>query len=185
MATFFFWRAGNLDQKSIHGLLRSLLYQLLETYPRLGKQLASSVYEARREWTVKRLKATLRTVIERCEVENLKICLLLDGLDEFEGDGIEQAPLVDLIQDLVKNSRIKAVVSSRPEPLFVERLSKYESLRLQDLNYEDIRQYVEGRLLQEPLMLKYRVSNVFSTYFRLYEFGYTTNRIVSGSLAVS
>lgn len=79
-------------------------------------------------------------------------------MDEFEGDGVEQAPLVDLIQDMVHNDNVKAVVSSRPEPLFTDRLSSYERLRLQDLTLKDILDFVEGKLLQESSMLKYKVS---------------------------
>ena len=38
-ATFFFWRAGIRDQKSINGLLRSLLYQMLSEYPQFVQTL--------------------------------------------------------------------------------------------------------------------------------------------------
>ena len=106
--------------------------------------------------------ATIRALIQQCQLESLRVCLFLDGLDEFEGDGNDQTPLVQLIQELVQNDRIKAVVSSRPEPLFNEYLSAYQSLRLQDLNRKDIEEYVKGRLLEESRMQEVYVSNEYT-----------------------
>ena len=140
------------------GLLRSLLYQLLSEHPQFVQYVDSSI----KEWTLKRLRTTLHTLVKHSRDENVKICLLLDGLDEFEGQGEanDQAPLVDLVRGLIGTENLKAIVSSRPEPLFFDRLSPYPHLRLQDLNQGDISKFVRGRLLQEPSTERYLVSNL-------------------------
>ena len=145
-----------MDQRSITGLLRSLLYQLLSDCPHLAQHINTD--EDRRQWTFKRLKSALDTLVAQCEHEKINICLVLDGLDEFQGDVTEQSLLVDLILRLTQNPRIKAIVSSRPEPLFVDRLSSHGGIRLQDLTAPDMFRFVQGKLLDEPMILRYKVS---------------------------
>ena len=41
LLNFFFWRAGSHEQKSIAGLLRTVLFQILERLPSLGKEAVS------------------------------------------------------------------------------------------------------------------------------------------------
>ena len=89
-----------------------------------------SIIRDRCQWTFKRLKTALDTFVAQCEHDKINICLILDGLDEFEGDVAEESLLVDIIQGLTKNHRIKAIGSSRPEPLFIDRLSSYRGIRL-------------------------------------------------------
>ena len=82
----------------------------------------------------------------------------MDDQAEFDNLGIEQKPLVDLIQELNESIYMKAVVSSREEPIFIDRLSSYRSLCLQDLTMKDIILYVSCRLLQESRMISWKVS---------------------------
>ena len=112
----------------------------------------------RSEWTFKRLKTALDTLVAQFEHEKINICLVLDGLDEFEGDVAEQSLLMDTIQGLTKKDRVKAIVSSRPEPLFADRLSSYKGMRLQDLTEADMFTFVRGKLLNEPKISRYKVS---------------------------
>ncbi|KAI9652359.1 MAG: hypothetical protein M1831_006837 [Alyxoria varia] len=155
IATFFFWRQGKSNQKSINGLLRSLLYQLLFNQPQLFRFLDPSIRKGTQEWSIKRLKNSISALLKKCPEERISVCLLLDGLDEFEQDGAEQTSLVDTILELTQDKHVKAIVSSRPEQPVVQRLSECKGLRLQDLTREDIPKYVEGRLYEEPLMCKY------------------------------
>ena len=153
--TFFFWYKGTPEQRSLHGLIRSLLHQLISEHP----PFAQLVEPSHNDWTLKQLRAALKAFTDHSRHEKVKICLVVDGLDEFEGQGgmSDQAPLLDLVQGLVQNHQIKAIVSSRPEPLFLDRLSSHPHMRLQDLNRKDIETFVQGRLLQEPSARQYTV----------------------------
>lgn len=75
--------------------------------------------------------------------QGLKIVLMVDGLDEYQGD---QSDLVDLFKQLTSGSAIKAIVSSRPEPLFVDALRSCPSLRMDLLTRHDMGLYVKSNL---------------------------------------
>ena len=147
ISSFFFWRPGTAQQKSINGLLRALLHQILSQSPRCFEMIEINTYS----WTDHRLEELIRA-IAKIGLEDVKFCFLIDGLDEFEGDEDSKGRLVALIKSLVENKGIKALVSSRPEPFLIESFSCYSQLRLQDLTMSDIHTYVESRLISEGRM---------------------------------
>ncbi|KAL9110593.1 MAG: hypothetical protein Q9227_004951 [Pyrenula ochraceoflavens] len=158
MATFFFWRAGTTEQKSINGLLRSILYQLIYSHPSLVRYLDVESHMQGYEWRDKRLRRAINTIIKQCQAESLKMCLLIDGLDEFEGPQgheAERAVLVDIVQELLESDYVKAIVSSRLEQPFIDVFSSAKNLRLQDLTKDDMSHFVKGTLLQQDLMKNY------------------------------
>lgn len=141
---FFFWRAGSDLQKSIPGLLRSLLHQILKRNPSMIDRLCSDdSFLKHSEWTQTRLLKVLRKALSLYEHGNDCVFFLIDGLDELEGNHLE---LLDVVLDIQLMSNAKLCVSSRPEPAFQYRLQSYPSLRLEDLNYADIRDFVCGKL---------------------------------------
>ena len=115
---FFFWRAGTNEQKSINGLLRSILFQLISANPIYASALPpkSKNFPV---WTDKRLTEALNLVLKHDDFET-KVCFVIDGLDEFEGDQDAQTSLVSLIKRISQNPGVKVVLSSRPEPLLYE-----------------------------------------------------------------
>ncbi|KAL9107794.1 MAG: hypothetical protein Q9227_007309, partial [Pyrenula ochraceoflavens] len=154
--THFFWKPGTADQKSVNGLLRSLLYQLLHEHEPLVHLIDTSLPTEVFAWSHDQLQTTLYRALDSCQTTRIKVCLFIDGLDEIEGDPTDHKKLVDLIENLSQGRHVKAIVSSRPERLFSTRLSSYPSFRLQDLNKEDILRYVEGRLLEEQAMAEWK-----------------------------
>lgn len=144
MLSFFFWRAGSEIQKSIPGLLRSLLYQLCDKIPNMVVPLiAECTISASRIpiWTEKKLVALLQNALRNAT--NIKFCLFIDCLDEFEGD-VDQ--LVNLVFNPQGSENVKCCLSSRPEVRLVERLSNFAQLRLQDFNKYDIQQFVRDKM---------------------------------------
>ncbi|KAL2061695.1 hypothetical protein VTL71DRAFT_7073 [Oculimacula yallundae] len=159
LATFFFWNSGNKEQKSQSGLLRSLLFQILEKHRELGpvmfpatwtKLYRKAVKQAleldeatgTESWSLKHLMVAFRALI--CQkVVPLKICFLVDGLDEFDGDHEE---IVNLFQEISQFQSIKVCLSSRPLVVFQSLLEGYPGLRLQNLTYPDIQRYVQDKL---------------------------------------
>ena len=164
VATFFFWNSGSPEQRSQVGLLRSLLFQILQHQPKLipsvfpdeyaflqnqdAKQLSNL---PRRWWTLPRLQNALRRLVS-IEVMPINLCLFIDGLDEFEGneDGNDRHHMIQLLRDLDSSRFIKVCVSSRPLLIFEESFRNSPGLRLQDLTSGDIRRYVVDKLTTDP-----------------------------------
>lgn len=148
---YYSWNAGTELQKSAEGLLRTMLFQALQT--RL--HLIPKVLFAR--WTMLGLfGANYR--LPRLEIEELldafrrlivevtkegKLVLVIDGLDEFESD---HQQLVDLIRDISNHPRLKICVSSRPWNVFRDAFDRNPSLRVQNLTRGDIQLFVQDRL---------------------------------------
>jgi len=152
---FFFWRAGSSVQKTIIGLLRSLLYQIFSALPDLiGTMSAENVsppsqYGALPAWTEARLKKCLRALLSRL-AESHRVSFFLDGLDELD-QSYEQ--MLSIVKNLLETSDINICLSSRPYRIFSDAFSSSAMLRLYDLTEEDIRTYVTESLPPNGSML--------------------------------
>jgi hypothetical protein len=145
MFSFFFWRPGSSLQKSIAGLLRSILYQVAKAIPAVVPQIVSNRKSLTyTDWTQAKLLDALKIAFAVCQDDvDGAIFLLMDGLDEFEGS---YKDLLDAVMGLQSGSNIKLCVSSRPESSFVNKFASLPSIRLQDLNFHDIEMYVAEQL---------------------------------------
>ncbi len=139
VVTFFFWHTGSTLQKSLEGLLRSLLYQVADQWPGLvdfldtHKGKGSGETEVSRtlrlqKWTEQRLLALLKRFLEQ-KPGSITICAFVDGLDEFIGD---EDILLDIIRLFSKALHCKICVSSRPEQVFRHEFQRCPKLRVQD-----------------------------------------------------
>ena len=119
-ASWFFWHAGSQMQKSLQGLLRSLLYDIFRECPSiildstLGRWFDLDRISADKKWSMPELLETLRT-IGNCKTLPVKFCFFIDGLDEYHGEHIE---FCELARDLVELGNIKLCLSSRPWAVF-------------------------------------------------------------------
>ena len=139
---FFFWRPGSPLQRSVPGMLRSLLYQVLMIDIRvIDRLLAEKSVRRHPTWEQTELLRTLESVLRLRSKEH--ICFFIDGLDEHEGDYMS---LLDLILQTDVTSNVKICLSSRPEPAFRLRLSICSSISMQDLNQTDIKTLVHQKL---------------------------------------
>ncbi|KAL9081621.1 MAG: hypothetical protein Q9159_007198 [Coniocarpon cinnabarinum] len=84
----------------------------------------------------------LRCVLEQNRTP-LSICMFIDGLDEFEGHS-EQ--LIQILSALSKQANVKVCVSSRPGRAFEDSWTGVPTIRLQDLTYNAIEEYVTRQL---------------------------------------
>lgn len=157
VATFFFWNSGPKEQKSQSGLLRALIFQVLQKHPELGPVIfpatwtrlysravsqPSNAENDTESWSLKQLTAAFRAVIHQKRFP-LKICFLIDGLDEFDGDHEE---IASLFQEICRSPNIKVCLSSRPWVIFQYLFGNCPNLRLQNLTYPDIERYVQDKL---------------------------------------
>jgi hypothetical protein len=142
---FFFWRPGSPLQRSVPGLLRSLLYQvvLIDTTV-IDRLLGEHIIRQNSTWTQTELLRTLEAVLQLRSKEH--ICFFIDGLDEHDGDYMA---LLDLVLRTHATSNVKICLSSRLEPAFQLRLSVCPSISMHDLNRTDIETLVQQKL--EPL----------------------------------
>ncbi|KAK4888939.1 hypothetical protein LTR27_012219 [Elasticomyces elasticus] len=148
MMSFFFWRAGSQRQElqnTISGLLRSLIFQLLDQIEGLAEVVAERcrLKTGRVEhWEESDLRILLHEAISA--VGNDRLCFFIDGLDEFRGDYNKLASEVCSI--FQKHPNAKACVSSRPEEPLVQRFAPYPQLEMDKLNCRDIEQCVGAQL---------------------------------------
>ena len=149
VASFFFWNLGSKLQKSQIGLLRSLLYEILEACPELTAHILPDLYRAAvagsdqvKDITLSELKRAFRSLSAQRDFP-VRICLFIDGIDEYEEDHVE---ISEFFTSIPKDSLIKVLVSSRPIPACVMSFSYCPKLQLQDLTYEDIRIYTTDRI---------------------------------------
>ncbi|KAH6986905.1 hypothetical protein EDB80DRAFT_176381 [Ilyonectria destructans] len=150
-ASFFFWNLGSKMQKSQHGLLRSLLFDVLQERPHLISVVMPELWFAGATVSDDRMLAEpsymellrwFRRLLEQTKSQ-LRLFFLIDGIDEFEGDYFD---LMSLITSQNENENIKFLVSSRPIPVCFDAFKPFAGLRLQDLTQDDIRRYAVDHL---------------------------------------
>ncbi|KAF2732209.1 hypothetical protein EJ04DRAFT_497353 [Polyplosphaeria fusca] len=164
-AGFFFWYAGTDIQKSQNGLMRSILLQILDQQPQLlpiayPEQWRSSIYEKNglHGLPVTNNRKELKDAIIRVTTQTeypLKMCLFIDGADEFNGDHTE---IIELFRTVAASHSTKLCISSRPWPVFMNAFETCPGLVLQDLTRRDIQQYVRSRLEESPGMKRLQVA---------------------------
>ena len=153
-ASFYFWNLGSHCQKSQIGLLRSLLYYVLDAQPDLTAHILPDLYRAAvagkdeclNEPSYAELKRGFHNLIMQ-RTAKVKICLFIDGLDEYEGSHSE---LAEFLASIPRESCVKVLVSSRPIPACVEVFSNCPKIQLQDLTYNDIRIYAVDKIRDHP-----------------------------------
>jgi NACHT domain len=174
-AGFFFHNRGNMMQKSQVGLLRSILYQVLseaqELIPVVWATLGNREYIKNVQlddeepvlinWTAFKLRRAFKALMQQ-QIVGLDICLMIDGLDEYESEeGQEDSydELLSFIKEITSTEsqwiKVKACVSSRPLNVFKDAFSDGPGLRLQDLTRDDINMYLEDHLggSQRPMQM--------------------------------
>lgn len=76
-----------------------------------------------------------------------KLCLFIDGLDEYDGDHVE---LIEILRTTAKSANIKICASSRPCYDFIDAFGhQRRKLCVQDLTANDILLYVKNNLEQD------------------------------------
>ncbi|KAL2063564.1 hypothetical protein VTL71DRAFT_5369 [Oculimacula yallundae] len=160
LATFFFWNSGSEEQRSQSGMLRSLLFQILSqqrdlipvAFPEIWSiQYTRALYDQQdlvkwdKPWSLQRLIMAFKDTLAHNAV-TIKTCLLIDGLDEFDGDHEILADLFNEVASSSKiNSKIKICLSSRPWNVYRENFGHGPSLQLQNHTHDDIEKYVIDR----------------------------------------
>lgn len=151
--SYYFWNPGNALQKSLVGVLRTILHQLFDAIPESlapcvphhKEQLARHMSRPDTTWSEIELRDCFRKAMTALQ-STVKILVLVDGLDEIDGDDDTREDLVEFMQEMARYSNVKLCVSSRRWPLFQDAFAICPQLRLEDLNAHDIEQFVNAQL---------------------------------------
>lgn len=152
-ARFYFWNSGSEIQRSQTGLLRSLLYDALRQHPDeipfvLSKRWSRLLLFGLelRPWDDAELEEALQSLVSRAN-GNYKLCLFVDGLDEFEGD---HEHLIGLFKHAISFPNVKAALSSRPWLVFEQAFAHRPSLLLEHMTFPDILYFVDSQFNADP-----------------------------------
>ena len=85
-----------------------------------------------------------------------RVCLFIEGIDEYDGDHKE---ICDLFQSIVSQSTVKVVLSSCPIPTCVEAFKHGKGFRLEDLTRKNTENYISWTLGSQARMQELRLDN--------------------------
>ncbi|CZR68365.1 uncharacterized protein PAC_18264 [Phialocephala subalpina] len=159
-ANFFFWKPGSSLQKSLTGLFRSLLHDILQTsheliqyvLPDQWRQMKSSPWHAMNETRFSDRdiqRAFLRLISDAKLYKDYCFCFFIDGLDEYEGTLQDDTKsLVDQLcyWTTIAPNNVKLCVSSREYNVFMNAFPESRRIRLHQLTRSDMKQYVVDKL---------------------------------------
>ena len=155
-ASCFFWNPGSSIQKSLEGLLRSITYDILSQCPEFVPLAAAWRWQAHKlgvlnltPWLNTELLRTFDALMDLM-YDKYKVCLLIDGLDEFEGDDLARTQINHLLKEVARRPHVKVCVASRPWLIFEDAFQGKPSLLLQQLTHQDIKRFVETELVDHP-----------------------------------
>lgn len=142
----YFWKAGTEYQRSLSGLCCLVLHQMLQRshVEALQKLLSDRRYcekDCCTDWSRQELVAL---ILDLLRTYSPPVRIFIDGADEI--DDSSQLPLFELLDNLIALKDVKLCFASRREPLFVTRLSRWPSLRLQDLTQGAMRRVAEKEM---------------------------------------
>lgn len=149
IASHFIWAASTSVQKSLRGILSSLLFQILswddESLNRLASQFNNPQRMSLDDWSEQQLNEGLQTV---CSYSRNAVCVFIDGLDEIEPR--DTYKILNVIDDLSALRCTKCIVSSRPEEAFSRYFNRRGAryLSMQNFTELDIRRYAMEELSQ-------------------------------------
>ncbi|RKK09198.1 hypothetical protein BFJ66_g5127 [Fusarium oxysporum f. sp. cepae] len=160
--SFFFWRNGSKAQKSLDGLCRSILHDVLRERPDLIPEVFPGQWCQAKQapWRVENrqeipscvIKGALERLLQNKKLyQQHRFCIFIDGLDEFEPgvqDGLDYIDLVNILRQWTIHAygNLKLCLSSREEGVFMDEYESDPGLRLQDLTRIDMQNYVCSRL---------------------------------------
>ncbi|KAF1976301.1 hypothetical protein BU23DRAFT_432289, partial [Bimuria novae-zelandiae CBS 107.79] len=154
-SSFYFWNPGSTMQKSLQGLLQSLLHGILSACPDMILHVCKERLDRRshtalgsESWTMTELKGCFARIQAADTISKRKFYFHIDGLDEFNGNHTE---IVTVLKTLASSLRVKLCLSSRPWNAFELAFSSHPSqkLYLEDFTKSDIRIFAGESLTSE------------------------------------
>ncbi|CRK23904.1 hypothetical protein BN1723_003053 [Verticillium longisporum] len=163
LASFFFWKPGSMLQKTTRGLVISLVYDIIKSFPHLAAVAFPEHWDPESHHLSWLSNTTIHVPIGNdAIVEGFQrlikhqgpghpeFCFFIDGLDEFENDSEDMAlgQLATLLQEWVDVSQghVKICVASREH--CPDMAGESHRIKLQDFTYQDIEEHVTSSLVK-------------------------------------
>lgn len=156
MVGAFFSNRGAKEQRTQLGLLRALLSEVLSGSRDLIPVLLPWLYARRftqaldpltphpqeEPLSLSSLMQAFTILVQQTKLP-LKLCLFVDGLDEYEGD---LGKFVDMLQGLSRSHNVKICVSTQPSLVLEHAFSASPGLKLHHLTLNDMKSHVHKAL---------------------------------------
>jgi len=167
---FFFWKMGSVEQRTLKGMIRGLVYDVTRHYPAMAKVLfpkhwnphvfLSSFSHSREiKFDESDIKIAFDTLVSSPEIfDRFRICIFLDGLDEFDEKERSHWELATTLlkwttdpTDRSKDAtNIKLCVSSRELPSLLTSFPERQRITLHNLTLSDITDLIQTKLGENP-----------------------------------
>ncbi|QGA20421.1 hypothetical protein EYB26_008123 [Talaromyces marneffei] len=157
-ANFFFWASGDKQQRSLEGLYRSLLFEILnqcpefinEVFPDQWANMKSHLtrWEGR-PFLLSELRQAMGIVTAKCNFPRHRFFFFIDGLDEYEGDSTDHFELARGLQKWSFSADIKICTSSRPHTEFLDVFDSNLRMDLHHLTRADIHRFIVAMFEKE------------------------------------
>jgi hypothetical protein len=164
-AQYFFFRVTSVvEQKSLSGLLRTLLHAVLVQAPSLVEMLFPEQWEADEVFSMKQVSLSNREVLgafqtlvtNRGVLDRYRLCFFIDGLDELEKNFVVEktthAGLARYLRQWTDKSinDVKMCVTSRPHPEFINAFLPSQRINLRNFTHDDIELLIINKLVLNP-----------------------------------
>lgn len=159
LVSFFFWNSGTPLQRSLEGLYRGILWEILRQCPSLipvvfpttwSSPSTTKPYVTPQPLTMDELESAMGILFSSEAVTSShRLCLFLDGLDEYEGDYWKFARAIG--RWAASSEDVKFCLSSRPYGAFMRHFAVDEArhLKLHELTRNDMYSSVADQLRQD------------------------------------
>jgi hypothetical protein len=142
------------------GLLRILLYQIVAQRPDILPTIVPKQWESLclfdhriTHWLMQDLHDILFRAVKTLSNDS-KVCFFIDGLDEFNGS---HEDLISMVKNLIGDyGHVKVCVASRPWNIFQAAFGQKANLRLEDLTFDDIKNFVQSKFYADTEFEKLR-----------------------------
>jgi hypothetical protein len=156
-AWFFFDVRGSHIQRSLEGVLHSILHRLVSSHSGLADKIlpiyTARVPARRNEWPLSDLQQALMLLLDQEDV-HVDLHLFLDALDEY-GDPPEI--IADFVADLADRpasswTKTKVFFSSRLWTIFLDRFGQAPGFFIHEHTKGDIRRFVRRMISEHGLL---------------------------------
>ncbi|KAF5591708.1 nacht nucleoside triphosphatase [Fusarium pseudocircinatum] len=154
ISSCYFWNSGLEMQKSLVGLLQTLLCDVFKACPQLIESACPSRWSGDVALGERWSESELRDAISRISGQkdaNFRFCFFIDGLDEYESLNGDHNDFCEYLKT-ISSPYVKICLSSRPWNEFNDAFGQDPASRIfiHDLTWKDILMYSQDRLQKHP-----------------------------------
>ncbi|PKK43481.1 hypothetical protein CI102_13753 [Trichoderma harzianum] len=166
LVKYYAWNPGNMLQKSLQGLKRTVIFQVLKQFPELAPVLSPRRWafcQALRnisglpKWTDWEIAESFEALLSSCG-KTIQLALFIDGLDEFS---MPPAEIVDYIKHILARCScgLKLCAASRPWTEFQDEFNQCPMLQMHLQTHSDMEIFINS---------KFNDNNAFAEQKQLY-----------------